>query len=189
MNSDIVASPSALTPSRRRTMATVRRRTARSTLQRRVVHVPHVELQALWPPDCVPAMNLRPPGQTGTSLQAAPLPSVVPVDVCDGQRARTDHAHVSLEDRPQLRELVETRRPQLRSEPCQAISVRQQLARDRHARRSSNETSGHRSMRRAAPLWFGGRAPANPVALARPTRRALPRERARPTPHPRPTRR
>src|ERR1019366_206060 len=85
-----------------------------------VVHIPHIRLELLLPSKAVAAIHLRPAGDAGLDLMAAPLERGVSVQVLREQRPRTHQTHVSLEHVPELWQLIETgaaKPPSQRSDP------------------------------------------------------------------------
>src|SRR5215204_5572463 len=88
-----------------------RQRRARQDLQleprRTVVDVPDVELDPLVPRQRGAAVHLRPARQPRLHLEPAPLRRRVLLDLVAERRPRPDDRHVSAEDVPELRELVQ----------------------------------------------------------------------------------
>lgn len=73
-----------------------------------MIHVPHVQFKLLFPREAVAAIDLSPPGDAGLDLVATALELGIPGQVFGQQWAGTDEAHITLEDVPELRQLVET---------------------------------------------------------------------------------
>ena len=126
LNSCMVTWPSAATPSRRSAVVIVIA-TIRRSRRRRVLDVPDVVFEPLRPRDRVATVDLCPPGDTRERFEASALALRVAVDVDHRQGSRTDQAHVALDHRPQLRQLVQAGRPEFRAEGRESILVGQQV--------------------------------------------------------------
>src|ERR1035437_9077475 len=73
-----------------------------------MIHVPHVQLELLFPSEAVASVHLRPSGDTWLHLVALAFERGVSGQVFGEQRARPDQAHIAIEHAPKCRELVET---------------------------------------------------------------------------------
>src|SRR5690606_27639587 len=87
---------------------------------RPIVDIPDVELDAFWPGQLISAIDLRPPCHARQRFEPSPLPRTVLLDLVAESRARTDQAHVALEDVDELGQLVDARGPEYPSNSCDA---------------------------------------------------------------------
>ncbi len=93
-----------------------------------MLHVPDVIFEFFFPRDRVSAVDLCPAGKPRTDVVAVLLDLVVEGKIFDEKRARTDDAHISAENVPELGKLVERGRAEQLSEFRQAHLVGQKLA-------------------------------------------------------------
>jgi hypothetical protein len=96
--------------------------------QRKVVDIPHVELELLRPRQGVAAMALRPTCDARAYIVTPHLLLTVQREILDEQRARANKRHVAFQNIEELRQLVETRLPHEGTQGRDALVVRQQLA-------------------------------------------------------------
>src|SRR4029079_17581489 len=78
-------------------------------LRRAMLDVPDVELDPLRPRKLRTAVHLGPAGEPRAEVETVALVLVVLLDLVAERGPRADHAHVSAQDVPQLRELVDRR--------------------------------------------------------------------------------
>lgn len=89
-----------------------------------MIDVPDVQLDPLRPGQSVASLDLRVARHTGSDLEPPSLGRVIVHDLLGQRRAGPDEAHVAGEHVPQLRELVEARRPQQPADRRGAVEVR-----------------------------------------------------------------
>ncbi len=95
----------------------MRRRIFEVDERRAVLDVPEVELDPLGPRQRGATVDLRPAREPGPDVEALALALVVLLDLVAERGTRADDAHVTAEDVPELRQLVDRRPTQEAPEP------------------------------------------------------------------------
>ena len=126
--SDISARESTTTPSRVKTIFTVRSDDPQVQPQRAALDVLHVQAQPGAPAHGVAAGDLGQPGDARTYVEPAAFVRGVPEVVLPQQRPRADDAHVAAQDVDQLRDLVQAQRAQQPAQPGEPPVVGKQVA-------------------------------------------------------------
>ena len=94
-----------------------------------MIDVPQVQCKASVPRGGVAAVYLRPSRNAGKNFMSPPLFWSVAIQILHQQRTRTNEAHLSTKNIPQLRKLVQARPSQEVAEWCDALSIRRGTAR------------------------------------------------------------
>src|SRR5436309_11783409 len=93
-----------------------------------MIHVPEIELKSLVPTESVAAIYLCPTRDAGQHIVAACLLGSIAVQILHQEGTRTHQAHLSLQDVPQLRKLIQARAAKKSAKPGETLFVGQQAA-------------------------------------------------------------
>ena len=96
--------------------------------ERKMVNIPYIKLELLYPPDGVSAIDLRPSCNSGYCFVASKLLTSVAAAIVCIKRARPHKAHFAGEDVDQLWKFIKTRRTQKRSQVRQSLGIWQQVS-------------------------------------------------------------